>query len=45
MYYRKRTKVEDSSRKGLTPREFQPNFVAEFSEELTEKVDESDKEK
>lgn len=45
MYYRKRANLEDTAKKVRTPRDFQPNFAAEFSEELNEKVDESNQEK
>jgi len=45
MYYRKRTKVAIAPKKGLGQRELQPNFAAEISEEIVEKVDERHKEK
>jgi L-asparagine transporter-like permease len=45
MYYRKRSKAGDTPRKAITTRELKPNFAAEFSEELTEKVDEPIQEK
>ena len=45
MYYRKRYNVEETPKKGLAPSDFQPSFAAEFSKEIVEKVDESNKEK
>ena len=44
-YYRKRSKAGDTPRKAITTRELKPNFAAEFSEELTEKLDEPIQEK
>lgn len=45
MSYLRRNRVNDTAKKGISPREFRPNYATELAQELSERVDERNKDK
>jgi L-asparagine transporter-like permease len=45
MSYLRRTKPNETAKKGISPREFRPNYATELARELSERVDERNKDK
>jgi L-asparagine transporter-like permease len=45
MSYLRRTKANETAKKGISPREFRPNYATELARELSERVDERNKDK